>query len=252
MVKNIIITGFILGGFSLLGNAQSIGINTQNPTNTLHIDAAKDNSATPTGTQLQNDVVVDNEGRLGIGTTTPNGKVSIVSNVPGAIQLIDGQQQQGLILTSDADGNARWSLPIPSTGKIEAIIELGPQEIATVAGLYVPVPTSTYTVKADGYHVVEIRWYATYSAAYTRDQMTSTHIRLLKNNELVDEYEAYQDITPNITDAVTFFTSLATYAKAGDVLNLVVRPGFAPGNMILAKSENLRTSKMIIKRLTMR
>lgn len=51
-----------------------VGVNTANPQTTLHVDGAKDNPAlgTPSATQMANDVVVTSDGKLGIGTITPN------------------------------------------------------------------------------------------------------------------------------------------------------------------------------------
>lgn len=57
--------------FSVLNiNSQTlIGINTKNAQKIFHIDGAGDNVATglPTATQLANDVIIDEQGRLGIG-----------------------------------------------------------------------------------------------------------------------------------------------------------------------------------------
>jgi hypothetical protein len=71
------------------------------------------------------------------------------------VQIIDGQQAEGRILTSDEDGNAHWANSIGAAGRLEAILELGVQDIA--ASDSVDVPTSHHTVQADGYYVYEIR-----------------------------------------------------------------------------------------------
>ena len=251
MVKYILISVVLFLSISLTIYGQGVGIKT-NPLGIFHIDANGDNSAYPTVSESANDVIIDNQGNVAIGTlVSATAKLSVKSlTVGGAIQVIDGLQSNGLILTSDDDGNARWSLPIPSSGKIEAILNLGPQ--ALPKGYISLIPSSTFTAKANGYHVFEIRWHATYSVAAPRQIFTATHIRLMKNGILVDEYEAYQDVTTNATDAVTFFTSLATQANAGDVLSLEVRPGIAHGNLILAQATPLTTSKIIVKRLTIR
>jgi hypothetical protein len=67
----------------LLGYSQ-VGVNTQNPQGIFHIDVAKDNpsSASPSLTQQSNDVLVNNEGNLGIGTTIPTNKLHIVGTNP--------------------------------------------------------------------------------------------------------------------------------------------------------------------------
>lgn len=59
-----------------------IGINTTNPQAQFHIDGAKDNPTTGVANiyQESNDVVVTQQGRLGVGTITPSSKVEINSN----------------------------------------------------------------------------------------------------------------------------------------------------------------------------
>ncbi|AZA53966.1 hypothetical protein [Chryseobacterium sp. G0201] len=60
-------------------NSQT-GVLTQNPSHPLHIDGANDNSNTPTILQLLNDVVVTNDGKLGIGVINPRTKVDVRSS----------------------------------------------------------------------------------------------------------------------------------------------------------------------------
>ncbi len=51
--------------------------------------------------------------RLGIGTMAPKAKLDIA----GTVKITDGTQGAGKILTSDANGNARWAAPkISNTG----------------------------------------------------------------------------------------------------------------------------------------
>ena len=61
-------------------NAQ-IGIGTKNPQTTFHIDANKDNptSGTPTSNLQKDDVVVTNDGKLGIGTINPAVRLDVRS-----------------------------------------------------------------------------------------------------------------------------------------------------------------------------
>jgi hypothetical protein len=61
--------------------AQTTGVLTRNPSNPLHIDAAKDNT-TPTASEILNDVVVTPAGNLGIGLLNPITKVDLRSGDP--------------------------------------------------------------------------------------------------------------------------------------------------------------------------
>jgi hypothetical protein len=58
-----------------------IGINTNNPQASFHIDAAKDNplSGAPSVTQQANDFVVTSAANVGIGTTSPTDKLDVAS-----------------------------------------------------------------------------------------------------------------------------------------------------------------------------
>ena len=61
---------------------------------------------------------IDYEGNVGIGTRDPNKMLTVVGN----IKMVDGNQGQGKVLTSDADGVGTWQTPpdsgIPSGGII--------------------------------------------------------------------------------------------------------------------------------------
>ncbi|WP_428229032.1 hypothetical protein [Flavobacterium sp.] len=63
-------------------------------------------TTSPATTNTQN---IYQLGNVGIGTTAPTKKLSINSgNVNGAIQIVDGTQQDGRVLTSDANGVGTW------------------------------------------------------------------------------------------------------------------------------------------------
>jgi hypothetical protein len=114
-------------------------------------------------------------------------------------------------------------------------------------------------VDADGYHVYEIRWYATYNPvpALDRQRYTATHFQLILHpvagtgDVVADQFEMHHDITTNPGDAATFWVSLSTRAKAGDELSLTVRPSAAHAGLQLKKdaSDRAKTSKVIVKRL---
>jgi len=88
-----------------LAEAQ-VGIQTEKPVQLLHIDAARNNNnAIPTTpAQKQDDVVVTEDGNMGIGITEPTHKLEI----NGSIKIADGTQQDSYVLASDANGIASW------------------------------------------------------------------------------------------------------------------------------------------------
>lgn len=97
-----------------LSKAQ-IGINTENPQALLHIDGASTptttnpSSGTISAIQASDDIVVSNDGKIGIGTIDPSAKVSIVASVAGeALSLKDGSQEKYRVLMSDMNGFGTW------------------------------------------------------------------------------------------------------------------------------------------------
>ncbi|NDW08844.1 hypothetical protein [Dysgonomonas sp. 520] len=83
-----------------------VGVNTESPQGVFHIDAARNTSG---NTNVADDVVVDAQGRVGVGTNNPQTKVDIRSSTQGGgFRLQDGSQADGRVLTSDASGNAKW------------------------------------------------------------------------------------------------------------------------------------------------
>ena len=88
-----------------------VGIRTENPQGLLHVDAKGDTNGS---LNVSNDVVVTKEGRIGVGTLSPQARLHIVSSTPGAIRIADGTEGGGRILTSDANGRAYWTALVGS------------------------------------------------------------------------------------------------------------------------------------------
>ena len=95
--------------FSIQNYAQ-VGINTQLPQGTFHVDGNKDNSTTglPTIVQQSNDFVVKSNGQVGIGTTTPD--VSAMLDITSSNKGILGPR---IALESITDV---VTVPTPATG----------------------------------------------------------------------------------------------------------------------------------------
>ncbi|PXV59306.1 hypothetical protein CLV62_1389 [Dysgonomonas alginatilytica] len=98
-----------------------IGINTENPKALLHIDGASTSATTNpstgsiTAAQAVDDIVVTNQGNVGIGTLAPVTKLDITSqSAGGAIKIADTTQGIGKMLVSDANGVGTWASVIGS------------------------------------------------------------------------------------------------------------------------------------------
>lgn len=100
----------LMGIFSLgILNAQ-IGINTDQLASGVLVDIDPlGNNASSSLTKFDDDIVIDNNGNVGIGTTTPASKLHIVSNSTPAFRLVDGSQgDKKLLMCKDATGTAQW------------------------------------------------------------------------------------------------------------------------------------------------
>ena len=115
MKKNIILFAAL---FISTAAFSQVGINTSTPEGVFHIDSKKNNNnIASTSTTVADDVVVSNtsgkEGNVGLGTKDPSVKLEIQTGgtsssvIPG-FKLVDGTQNTNYILTSDANGVARW------------------------------------------------------------------------------------------------------------------------------------------------
>ena len=111
MKKNLLLLIGIFISFGIL-NAQ-IGINTEQPQALFHIDAARDNTPAMTSSQIANDMVITNQGFLGLGTITPEVEVDVI----GKIRMEHGSMSNvtGKVLTSNNLGYASWGT-VPKIG----------------------------------------------------------------------------------------------------------------------------------------
>ena len=65
-------------------------------------------------------VITRNTGNIGIGTMSPSAKLHVFSTTSGAVRIVDGTQQSGYVLTSDANGLATWQ---PAAGGSSLTVE---------------------------------------------------------------------------------------------------------------------------------
>ena len=87
-------------------------------------------------------------GNLGIGTSTPSATLDVVGN----LQLLDGTQGSGKVLTSDASGNASWQTPTGGSTDGDWTIS-GVDQYSAVSGrvgVGNPTPNAKLHVLTDG------------------------------------------------------------------------------------------------------
>ncbi|KIC65199.1 hypothetical protein [Chryseobacterium taiwanense] len=102
-----------------------VGIKTTNPLGVFHIDGSKDNSNTPTETEALNDFIVDSNGKVGIGSVSPQNKLQIVGNT------IDSPVQIGQALNLSSANNNLERLAIDDRGNVGIKSSVG-----VIAGIF--------------------------------------------------------------------------------------------------------------------
>lgn len=104
MKRFLLLTGF----FPLLCYLfAQVGINTQNPQGVFHVDAKGDTNGSA---NISDDIIVDADGNLGIGTLSPTTKLHIKTDAltPG-IRIENASVQNGYVLATDNSGVGSWN-----------------------------------------------------------------------------------------------------------------------------------------------
>lgn len=148
-----------------IGFAQEkTGINTTDPEATLDI-RSNGNSSSTKALKINNAdnteiVTVLDDGKVGIGTSTPTTKLHIENQVAGTgFRLVDGSQGKEKVLTSDANGNAIWKnagliKPDPNT-----VVTWDARSSSSAVDPNGEHKKGPYTVPKTGWYMMDARWY---------------------------------------------------------------------------------------------
>lgn len=203
--------------FICFGLHAQVGININQPSGVFHIDPQGN---TPTVTT--DDVIVNANGYLGLGTVAPTAKLHL--NVPSgstALRIVDGSEKVDRVLLSDAAGNASWGTMPGSGGEVIYLTTATTYPQGVITKLKLSTNTQ-YKVASDGNFLIFIRWWAKPSALTNKS--TNGFLFLYKNGVQVDSQEYYEPIY-NTSTYFSFSTVLlVSGCKKGDNLEIGVRP----------------------------
>lgn len=192
-----------------------MGVNTSNPQGTFHVDGAKDNAPTgaPTATQLANDMIITSAGNVGLGTISPVTKLHIESATQGAVRITDGSQGVGKVLTSDANGLAKWDLaPIVHQSNASKTIVPG-----NVANTWVN-SNLTVTVPETGIYYINFNARAYLNPPYSEGAFWKSELRNSGGVALGTVFGAHASGANN-ADVTSSFSTVQQLNK-NDVLSL--------------------------------
>lgn len=95
----------LMGLFSIGLLQAQVGINTSSPMGVFHVDPKADTGGTSSSpTNDSDDVIVNSNGQVGIGTANPTASLDL----RGTIRINDGTQGSGNIFTTDGTGLGYW------------------------------------------------------------------------------------------------------------------------------------------------
>ncbi|MBD8347120.1 MULTISPECIES: hypothetical protein [unclassified Dysgonomonas] len=215
MKQFIIIKIFIV--LICFGSNAQVGINISQPSGVFHIDPK---SNTPTVTT--DDVIVNANGYMGLGTVSPTAKLHLsVPSGSTALRIVDGTEKVDRVLLSDAAGNASWGAMPGSGGEVVYLTTATtyPQGVITKLKLS---SNTQYKVTSAGNYLIFIRWWAKPSAL--NNKTTNGFLFAYKNGVEVDSQEFYEPIYTANTYFSFSTVLLVSGCKRGDYLEIGVRP----------------------------
>ena len=98
----------------------------------LHIDGASTPATTNPAAgavspeEASDDVIVDAQGRIGVGHLSPEAKIDLRSDAPGALRIQDTTEGEGYLLFYDENGTGSWGLLLQPAESWYASLYNGP------------------------------------------------------------------------------------------------------------------------------
>jgi hypothetical protein len=133
------------------GAFAQVGIRMEDPQGLLHVDAKADTNVGQ-NTGIEDDLVVTPQGRIGVGTFSPQARL----DVRGPIRIVDGTEGGNKVLTSDANGKVQWKSIV---GSWYAALKGGRSEgssTGTGAAGWPPFTYSSYELSSPGTGSVDL------------------------------------------------------------------------------------------------
>jgi hypothetical protein len=199
-----------------------IGVNTENPIGIFHIDPKRNTPANATGASAStiDDIVIDAQGNLGIGTVSPKAKLHIVTGgtvttpVTG-VRIVDGNQANNRLLTTDANGYTSWQ-DVPSI----------PTAIATKVGANIPSNVTTFYNTNSYITLPPGRWKVTTTTLIsTGTRNTTVHDKIWAHSFFSESTAAIQtaaNMSPDVESGKQMASLLTKYAYNVMVGNTVI------------------------------
>lgn len=226
-MNKIITVVFLLISFYFNSLTAQIAIGTESVAGVLRIQGEEKN--------IKQDVVVTDDNaqvRLGIGTTSPQAVVDVVSTDTGkAFRLQDGSEKAGYILESNKNGFAHWTTQSLSSTSIKSLAPTtNYKTYPTTGGHY---ELYNFPIAVAGDYLVIIRWWGYINKLETTGDTDaiSAYFRVSNkpnnpdggNSGKMDEIEYYLYAKPNVP--FTFTTVLvAKGLEDKENLYVYIRP----------------------------
>lgn len=233
-----------------------IGIQTDFPRTLFHIDGAKDNpqnsTSTITAAQQQNDIVIDSNGRLGVGTISPEAKLDIehskdITGDEYGLKLTPGYGGPAILVLENDGQTVQWEAN-PSLGQYAqfqvqpTVFPYATYETVLLTKLDGSLSLSgsdKIVIPTEGRFLLNLDMMGLTTlgsgfATYPLPVQASIYIYLYRYNastgttEEVDVIEHYMAITRVTGDYMAFSTALyAGYCHPNDYLYIVFRTAVA-------------------------